>query len=154
MATLTKSSASIELTAAKTSGLHSLGVPVDASTQAKKGKLQEFLQTLDTGTIARRYQNIRITMIKAGEGGRVFSKIIIQFEVFADDWTSTGDNAGIDLALCKEGKSLHDIHQPRLFLPYCRSWYENQFEYTIPNEVFDEVEAVEFIANADEVQPG
>lgn len=154
MIALTKNIASIELAAAKTSGLNDLGVPIDETTQVKKGKRQEFLQTLDTGAIARRYQNIRVTTIKTTEAGRLFSKIFIQFEVFGDDWSSIGDNNGVDFALCHGDKVLHNIQQGRIFLPYCRSWYENQYEHTIPNEVFDEITRFEFVANADEMQPG
>lgn len=154
MAVLTKSIAAIELADAKTSGLANLGVPVDETTRVKKGKLPEFLQTLDTGTIARRYQNIRVTAIKTTEAGRLFSKIVIQFEAFGDDWSSVGDNTGVDYVLYRGDKVLHAIHQGRIFLPYCRSWYENQYEHTIPNEVFDEITRFELIANADEMQPG
>ncbi|QSA97566.1 hypothetical protein [Methylococcus sp. EFPC2] len=154
MAALTKNTATIELASAKTNGLANLGVPIDESTQVKKGKLQEFLQTLDTGAIARRYQNIRVTAIKTTEGGRLFSKVIVQFEVFGDDWNSVGVNTGVDFALYQGDKLLHSIQQGRIFLPYTRSWYEDQYEHTIPNEVFDELTRLDFIANADEVQPG
>lgn len=154
MVALTKSIASIELATGKTSGLGSLGVPVDETTQVKKGRLQEFLQTLDTGAIARRYQNIRVTAIKTTEAGRLFSKVFVQFEVFGDDWSSIEDNTGVDFTLCQGDKVLHGIQQGKVFLPYCRSWYENQYEHTIPNEVFDELTRFEFVANADEMQPG
>ena len=154
MVALTKNIASIELAAAKTSGLSHLGFPIGDDTQVKKGKLQEFLQTLETGAIARRYQNIRVTAIKTAEAGRVFSKLIVQFEVFGDDWSSIGDNTGVNYALCHGDKLLHELQHGRLFLPYCRSWYEDQCEHTIPNEVFDELTRVDFVANADEMQPG
>lgn len=153
MPVLTKSIAAIELSDAKTSGLAHLGVPVDEATRVKKGKLPEFLQTLDTGAIARRYQNVRVTAIKTTEAGRLFSKIIIQFEAFGDDWSSVGDNTGVDYALYRGDELLHTIHQGRIFLPYCRSWYENQYEHAVPNEVFDEITRFELIANADEMQP-
>lgn len=154
MATLTRNLVLIELANAKTSGLNDLGVPVDGNTQVKKGRLQEFLQTLDTGAIARRYQNLRVTAIKTTEAGRLFSKLIVRFEVFGDDWSSVGDNTGVDYALRHGDKRVHSLRQGKIFLPYCRSWYENQYEQTIPNEVFDEITGVEFIANADEMQPG
>lgn len=154
MTALTKNIASIELATAKTSGLNTLGVPVDETTQVKKGKLQEFVQTLDTGAVARRYQNIRVTAVKTSEAGRVFSKLFVQFEVFGDDWSSVADNTGVDYALCQGDKALHSVQQGRIFLPYCRSWYENQYEHTIPNEVFDAITRFEFVANADEMQPG
>ncbi|WP_434131877.1 hypothetical protein [Methylocaldum sp. GT1BB] len=154
MASLVKHIASIELAPAKTMGLNDLGVPIDETTQVKKGKLQEFLQTLDTDAVARRYQNVRFTAVKTTEAGRLFSKLFIQFEVFGDDWSSRCDNTGVDYVLYRGDKVLHHIHQGRIFLPYCRSWYENQYEHTIPNGVFDEVTRIEFVANADEMQPG
>ncbi|BBA36188.1 uncharacterized protein sS8_4258 [Methylocaldum marinum] len=154
MAALTKHIASIDLASAKPTGLNALGVPVDETTQVKKGKLQEFLQTLDTGAVARRYQNIRITAVKTTEGGRQFSKLFVQFEVFGDDWSSVGDNTGVAYALYQGDKVLHEIQQGRVFLPYCRNWYENQYEHTIPNEVFEAITRIEFVANADEMQPG
>lgn len=154
MVALVKNTASIELASAKTSGLNELGFPIDETTQVKKGKLQEFLQTLDNGAIARRYQNIRVTAIKTTEAGRLFSKLFVQFEVFGDDWGSIGDNTGVDYVLLDGEKVLHSIHQGRIFLPYCRNWYENQYEHTIPNEVFDGLTRFEFVANADEMQPG
>lgn len=154
MAALIQKTASIELAAAKTSGLNPLGVPIDTSTQVKKGKLQEFLQTLDTGAIARRYQNIRAVLVKTTEAGRAFSKLIVQFEVFGDDWSSSGENTGIGFALRQGGEVLHTVQPGKVFLPYCRSWYENQFEYTIPDAVFDAATGLDFIANADEMRPG
>lgn len=154
MPALIETTAPIELAPAKTSGLNNLGVPIDTSTQVKKGKRQEFLQTLDTGAIARRYQNIRAILVKTTETDRVFSKLIVQFEVFGDDWRSVGENAGVDFALCQGDEVLHTIPQGKLFLPYCRSWYENQFEHTIPDAVFDLATHLAFIAKADEMQPG
>lgn len=153
MATLTKNVAPIEMTSAKTTGLNPLGVPMDETTQVKKGKLQEFLQTLESGAIARRYQNLRVTAIKTSEAGRLFSKLIVQFEVFGDDWGSVGTNTGVDYALCAGDNALLQLHNGKLFLPYNRFWYENQYEQTIPNEVFDQLTRLDFIANPDEMQP-
>lgn len=153
MATLSKAVADIELTVAKPTGLNDLGVPIGESTLVKKGRMQEFLQTLDNGAIGRRYQNIRVTAIKTTEGGRTFSKLFVQFEVFADDWVSVGDNTGVEFDLRSEGMNLYSIPQGRIFLPYCRSWYENQYERTIPNDAFDAVTRFQFVANQDQVQP-
>lgn len=153
MTKLIKSVATIELAPAKTTGLNPLGVPLDAETQVKKGKLQEFMQTLDTGAIARRYQNIRATAIKTAEAGRAFTKLIVQFEAFGDDWSSIGVNTGVGYALYAGDKLLLELQHGPLFLPYSRFWYENQFEQTIPNEVFAELTSLEFIANPDEMQP-
>lgn len=153
MATLNKATASIELAPAKTAGLADLGIPTDDTTLVKKGRLQEFLQRLDDGTIARRFQNIRVTAVKATEGGRLFTKLFVQFEVFADDWVSLDDNTGFQVTVCAGDVAQHNVAQDRLFLPYCRSWYENQYERTIPSEYFDALTRVEFVANADTVEP-
>ena len=66
-------------------GMTQLGIPVLDGTVVKKGKLHEFIQLTNDDKPGRRYQNIRITAVKTGEGGIESAKVFVQFEVFGDD---------------------------------------------------------------------
>lgn len=154
MVALTKNIASIELAPARINGLSQLGIPTEDGTEAKRGKLQEFLQTLETSAIARRYQNIRVIAVKAPEAGQTVARLIVQFEVFGDDWRSVGDNTGVSYVLYKGDEPLTELAHGPLFLPFCRHWYEDQYEHAIPIETFDALTRIEFVALADEMQPG
>ncbi|NMG67351.1 hypothetical protein GPA19_20625 [Azoarcus indigens] len=144
----------IELKTAKPTGLGitQLGVPVAEGTAIKKGKLHEFIQLLDDGKAGRRYQNLRVTGVKASEGGVESAKLFVQFEVFGDDNVPLGANSGFGAALCAGGETLLELASAPAFLPYARAWFENQFVFEVPVELFERADGVAFTARPDEVR--
>jgi hypothetical protein len=142
----------VPLKPAKTNGLADLGVPMGEDTLVKKGKLGEFEQLQDSGKIGRRFQNVRVTAVKATEGGQVVSKVIVVFEVFGDDNVPAAGNQGVALAVTAGGKTLLEAPLGTLFLPYGCHWYENRFSVDISNDVFEQCDSVNFVAKADEVR--
>ncbi len=152
MPALLLSTAPVPLKPAKTNGLADLGVPMLDSTVVKKGKLVEFEQRQDNGKVGRRFQNIRVTAVKAEEGGKVSSKAIVVFEVFGDDNVPEAGNQGVAAVLSAGDKTLLEVPLGTLFMPYGCCWYENRFSIDISNEVFDQVDTLGLVARADEVR--
>lgn len=152
MPALLLSSVPIDLKPAKTNGLADLGVPVADDTAVKKGKLGEFAQAQDSGKIGRRFQNIRVTAVKATEGGEPGAKVIVVFEVFGDDNVPVQANQGVSAKLCLGDEVLAEVPLGPLFLPYACCWYENRFSSGISQDVFDRFDRLTFVAHADEVR--
>lgn len=152
MPALLLSTASIPLKPAKTNGLAELGVPMLDSTLVKKGKLGEFEQLQDNGKVGRRFQNIRVTAVKATEGDKVSAKVIVVFEAFGDDNVPEAGNQGVAAVLSAGGQTLLEVPLGALFLPYGCCWYENRFSFDIGNEVFEQLDQFGFVAKADEVR--
>lgn len=152
--TLAENTTFVELKSAKTTGLGmaQLGIPVQDSTQVKKGKLHEFIQLTHDGKPGRRYQNIRVTGVKTAEGGIDAAKVFFQFEVFGDDNVPEAANAGFNVALFAGDTCLLSLPVSSLFLPYGRAWYENQFVYDVPLEAFDKADRLQLIVKADQVR--
>lgn len=154
MPDLIENTTSIKLKSAKTTGLGlaQLGFPVLESTQVKKGALNEFLQTTAEGAVGRRYQNLRATAVKTTEGGVESAKLFVQFEVFGDDNVPEGANGGFSVALTLGEEALLTLPASSLFLPYGRTWYENQAVFDLPLAVFEQADQVRFVAGADRVR--
>jgi hypothetical protein len=152
MPALLHTTAPIELKPAKPHGLNELGVPLSDDTVVKKGKLGEFEQTLDSGRIGRRFQNVKITAVKTAEGGETSSKVMVSFEVFGDDNAPVVGNQGVAAMLHAGDKVLADISLGTLFLPYACAWYENRFAFDIANDLFDALDKLSLVARADEVR--
>jgi hypothetical protein len=152
MPALLLSSVPIDVKPAKTNGLADLGVPSADTTVVKKGKLGEFAQGLDSAKIGRRFQNIRVTGVKAEEGAATSSKLIVVFEVFGDDNVPLKANLGVAVALHAGDKVLLEQPLGTLFLPYACCWYENRCCLDICNEVFDQFDRLSFITLADDVR--
>jgi hypothetical protein len=150
---LTENTTLIELKSAKPTGLGMtlLGIPVLDSTQVKKGKLNEFLQSTEDGKVGRRYQNIRVTAVRTAEGGVESAKVFLQFEVFGDDNVPAGANGGYTVALLSGADSLLTLPASSLFLPYGRAWYENQVVFDVPLAVFDKADKLQLTVGADQV---
>jgi hypothetical protein len=133
-------------------GMAQLGFPVLESTQVKKGKLNEFLQSTDEGQVGRRFQNIRVTAVKTAEGGIESAKVFLQFEVFGDDNVPEGANGGYAVALLAGPDVLLALPASSLFLPYGRAWYENQAVFDVPLDVFDNADQLQLTVKADRVR--
>jgi hypothetical protein len=143
----------IDLKPAKTHGLADLGVPLDDSTEVKKGKLGEAMQMLDGGKIGRRYQNLKATLLKATEGGQVGAKLVLTFEIFGDDNTTVGAPSAVSARLLAGGQTLAELPLGSPYLPYGSCWYENHFAAHVPLEAFATADRVQLLAAADEVRP-
>jgi hypothetical protein len=152
MPALLLSTVSIDLKPAKTNGLADLGVPLGDDTVVKKGKLGEFAQDQDSGKAGRRFQNIRITAVKASEGGETGAKLIVAFEAFGDDNVPVRANQGVSAKLGAGDDVLAEVPLGPLFLPYACCWYENRFSADIAQDVFDRLDRLTFVAHADEVR--
>ena len=152
MPTLVENRTPIKVALAKPTGLNELGVPLLASTAVKKGKLQEFAQVIDGGQIGRRFQNLRITVVKTSEGALESAKLFVQFEAFGDDNVPIADNSGFAVILYAGADRLLELSPGCVYLPYARVWYENQFVFDVSTTVFDQVDQIEFIAKADQVR--
>lgn len=152
MPMLVESKTPIKLAPAKSNGLNELGVPVLPSTAVKKGKLQEFAQLLEGGQVGRRFQNLRVSAVKTTEGGVESAKLFVQFEVFGDDNVPLAEGSGFQAGLYGGGDRLLELPPAKVYLPYARFWYENQFVFEINAAVFDRVDQLEFVANADQVR--
>lgn len=152
MPALLLSSTAIDIKPAKPHGLADLGVPLTEATLVKKGKLAEFAQSQDSGKVGRRFQNIRVTAVKTAEGGVQASKLIVAFEVFGDDNVPVLGNQGVAAVLHAGEQALQDLPLGSLFLPYACAWYENRYAADISNEVFDQLDRLHFVAQADEVR--
>ncbi len=144
--------APIELKAAKTHGLNDLGVPLTDATVVKKGKLAEFSQTLDSGRIGRRFQNVKVTVVKTADGGETSSKVMVSFEVFGDDNAPVVGNQGVAAVLHAGDKVLGERSLGAMFLPYACAWYENRYAFDITNDVFETLDRFSLVARADEVR--
>jgi hypothetical protein len=151
---LTENTTLIKLKSAKSTGLGmtQLGIPVLDSTQVKKGKLHEFLQSTADGKVGRRYQNIRVTAVRTAEGGVESAKVFLQFEVFGDDNVPEGANGGYTVALLSGTDTLLTLPTSSLFLPYGRAWYENQAVFDLPLAVFDQADQLQFTAKTDQIR--
>lgn len=151
---LTENTTFIDLKPAKSTGLSltELGVPVLDSTVVKKGKLHEFIQLLEDGKVGRRFQNIRVTGVKTSEGGIESAKIIVQVEVFGDDNVPLAANSGFGGTLLAGPENLAELAPNSVFLPYARAWFENQFVYEVPTELFDRADRMAFTVRADQVR--
>lgn len=154
MPALVENTVSIELKTAKPTGLSitQLGVPVHEGTAVKKGKLHEFIQLLDDGKPGRRYQNIRVTGVRTCEGGVDSAKLFVQLEVFGDDNVPLATNSGFAAAACMGASTLLALPETTVFLPYARYWFDDQFVYEIPVEVFEQMDTLTFTALADQVR--
>lgn len=154
MPVLTENTALIALKSAKPTGLGmtQLGIPVLDSTQVKKGKLHEFLQSTEDGKVGRRYQNIRVTAVRTAEGGVESGKVFLQFEVFGDDNVPEGACGGYSVALLSGAEVLLTLPASSLFLPYGRAWYENQVVFDVPLTIFDKAEQLQLTVAADRVR--
>lgn len=134
-------------------GMTQLGIPVLDGTVVKKGKLHEFIQLTNDDKPGRRYQNIRITAVKTGEGGIESAKVFVQFEVFGDDNVPEAPgSAAFSVALYDAADCLLALPASALFLPYGRAWYENQFVFELPLAVFDKAERLQLTVKADQVR--
>lgn len=129
-----------------------LGVPVLETTVVKKGKLHELIQLMADGQVGRRFQNFRITGVKTSEGGVEAAKLFLQFEIFGDDNVPEGESAGFGAALYAGDEKLVGFGPFPAFLPYARAWYENQFVFEVPLELFARVDRLEFTAKPDQVR--
>jgi len=154
MPTLTESTVYIDLAPGKAKGLSltQLGVPISEGTQIKKGRLNEFLQLMEDESVGRRFQNIRATVVKAAEGGEISVKLFLQFEVFGDDNTPVRGNSGIAPVLMAGDAAVLELPACNAFLPYAGSWYENQFVYDMPTDLFGRITRVQMTAQPDEVR--
>jgi hypothetical protein len=154
MPTLTENTVFIDLAPGKAKGLSltELGVPLTEGTQIKKGRINEFLQLMEDETVGRRYQNIRATVVKAAEGGEISVKFFLQFEVFGDDNTPVAGNSGVVPALLAGGELLLELPASPAFLPYAGSWYENQFVYDMPADLFGRISRIQLKALPDDVR--
>lgn len=154
MPTLTANTVYIDLAPGKAKGLSltQLGVPLSEGTQIKKGAINEFLQLMEDESVGRRYQNVRATVVKAAEGGEISVKLFVQFEVFGDDNVPRGGNSGFASALLADGQTLLEWPARPAFLPYAGSWYENQFVYELPADLFGRVSRVRLTVLPDEVR--
>lgn len=154
MPTLAENTTFVELKTAKPTGLGmtQLGIPVQDGTQVKKGKLHEFIQLMHDDKAGRRYQNIRVTAVKTAEGGIESAKVFLQFEVFGDDNVPEAASAGFAVALFAGADCLLALAPSSLFLPYGRAWYENQFVYDVPLDVFDRADRLQLTVKADQVR--
>ena len=154
MPVLIQNTTQIALKSAKPTGLGmaQLGFPVLVSTQVKKGKLNEFLQSTEDGKVGRRYQNIRVTAVKTAEGGVESAKVFLQFEVFGDDNVPEGPNGGYTVALLNGTDALLTLPASSLFLPYGRAWYENQAVFDLPLAVFDQADQLQLTVNTDRIR--
>ena len=152
MPVLQSAAVAIPLQPAKTHGLADLGVPLGEATVVKKGKLGEFAQLLDEGRPGRRFQNVKVTAVRAEEGGQVAAQLIVSFEVFGDDNVPHGGNSGVQAALTAGGQVLAELQLGRLFMPYACCWYENRFVAPVPVSLFDQADGLSLQALADDVR--
>ena len=154
MPVLIQNTTQIALKSAKPTGLGmaQLGFPVLDSTQVKKGKLNELLQSTEDGKVGRRYQNIRVTAVRTAEGGVESAKVFLQFEVFGDDNVPEGTNGGYTVALLNGTDALLTLPASSLFLPYGRAWYENQAVFDLPLAVFDQADQLQLTVNTDQIR--
>ena len=137
---------------AKERSLTELGVPITEGTQIKKGRLNEFLQLMEDESVGRRFQNIRVTVVKAAEGGEIGVKLFLQFEVFGDDNAPVSGNSGFAPVLMAGEDILLELPASAAFLPYAGSWYENQFVYDMPADLFGRLTHLQVKALADQVR--
>lgn len=152
MAALLPATFTFDLKPAKTNGLADLGVPLNDSTEVKKGKLGEAMQMLEGDKIGRRFQNLRATLVKATEGGQVGAKLLLSFEVFGDDTAPLGAPAGVSVLLQAGDQVLAEQALGALYLPYAVSWYDNRFAVDVPLEAFAAVDRLSVLAAADAVR--
>lgn len=154
MPVLTENTVLIPLKSAKTTGLGmaQLGFPVLDSTQVKKGKLHEFLQSTAEGQVGRRFQNIQVTAVRTTEGGIESAKVFVLFEVFGDDNVPEAANSGYRVALLQGNETLLTLPVSSLFLPYGRVWYENRAVFELPLAVFEQADQLQFTALSDQVR--
>jgi hypothetical protein len=152
MIALAENKTLIPLTSAKSTGLNGLGIPQVEAATIKKGRLRELTQTLESGAVGRRFQNLRVTAVKTTEGGVESAKVFLQFEVFGDDNVPQAANSGFDAALCSGPACLLALPPATLFLPYARFWYDNRFVFDVTVEHFEKADGFEFIAKPDRVR--
>lgn len=152
MPVLQAAHAAIELKPAKANGLAELGVPVADGTSVKKGKLGEFEQPLDSGKPGRRYQNVKVALVKAVESGEPSAQLILSFEVFGDDNVPLGVNAGVLASLTAGEVVVVDLKLGSLFMPYACCWYENRFAARVPLDMFERADGLRLQALPDDVR--
>jgi hypothetical protein len=135
---------------AKPTALQELGVPLTETSLIKKGKLNEFIQTLEDGKIGRRFQAITVTAIKASQGP-IAAKVFVDFEVFSDENVPEVAGCGYGALLYAGTESLLSLPTGSMFFPYASTWYTNHYVFDIPGDVFDKLDKFEFVAKADTV---
>jgi len=142
----------VTLAPAKPTGLADLGVPLGDTAVVKKGRVHEYLQNLDDGKIGRRFQDLKVIAVKTEEGGIPAAKMFVQFEVFGDSTVGPTNGVGFDAVLLAGGQPVASLASSALFLPYANFWYPNRFVFELPLADFDRIDALEFIAKAEEVR--
>lgn len=152
MAVLLPATFTFDLKPAKTNGLADLGVPLNDSTEVKKGKLAEAMQLLEGDKIGRRFQNLRATLVKATEGGLAGAKLLLSFEVFGDDTAPLGAPADVSVLLQTGDQVLVEQVLGTLYLPYAVCWYDNHFAVNVPLDAFSAANRVSVLVAADEVR--
>ena len=153
MATLLPATFTFDLKPAKTNGLADLGVPLNDSTEVKKGKLAEAMQLLEGDKIGRRFQNLRATLVKATEGGQAGAKLLLSFEVFGDDTAPLAAPADVSVLLQTGGDQvLVERALGTLYLPYAVCWYDNHFAVNVPLDAFSAADRVSVLVAEDEVR--
>lgn len=152
MAALLPATFTFDLKPAKTNGLADLGVPLNDSTEVKKGKLAEAMQLLEGDKIGRRFQNLRATLVKATEGGLAGAKLLLSFEAFGDDTAPLEAPPGVSVLLQTGDQVLVEQVLGALYLPYAVCWYDNHFAVNVPLDAFAAADRVSVLVAADEVR--
>jgi len=142
----------IPLKASKPVGLADLGIPMADSAAVKKGKLGEAMQMLDGERIGRRYQNLRATLVKTSEGGVEVGRLVVAFEVFGDDNAPAGTPAPVSARLMAGEAVVGDLPLGAPYLPFASCWYDNHFAAAVDPAACERIDAVQFVAGADEVR--
>lgn len=152
MPALNAATFTIDLKPAKTNGMADLGVPIDETTEVKKGKLSEAMQMLDGDQIGRRYQNLRATLIKASEGGQAGAKLVLAFEVFGDNNTPLDLPLAVEARLLAGEQLLAKLALGVPYMPYASCWYENHFAASVALEAYAAADRVQVLTATEEVR--
>jgi hypothetical protein len=142
----------IALKPAKTHGLAELGVPMDETTEVKKGKLVEAMQMLGGDKIGRRYQNLRATLIKTSEGGQPGAKLVLVFEVFGDDSVPVDLPCTMAARLLAGDQVLAELPLGAPFMPYASCWYANHFAANVVLDAYAAADQVQLLVAAESVR--
>ncbi|MGA7811277.1 hypothetical protein [Bradyrhizobium sp.] len=142
----------VTLAPAKPAGLGDLGAPMADTTVVKRGRAHEFAQLLQDGKVGRRFQDLRVVVIKTVEDALPSAKLFVQFEVFGDNTAAPTNGTGFDAVLYAGARQSACLSSSSLFLPYANFWYPNRFVFEVPIADFDQADRFEFIAKSEAVR--